>query len=540
MRRASPAIPALMVAALASVWPVGNADAQSQASTKLVAVLPLDMRQAEMDAATRVALEESIRTVAGEGLYPLGYTVLTGETTLAILAENGIDPEQACETSCALDTARQLSAELFISGTVAFTEGFFTAFIRLYDSRTGQQKGSLELEGKTVREVRRAFSDKADEFFRRFLGPPASTPQPAVVQPAVTQPASPAATTPAAPAPRTNAIPDTILGSIEKADPKPTPLPRRDVPPSPEPTPAPIAAWLTVLSEAPGVTLSLDGEIIGTTPIHSREVRPGVYTLAVADDCYHPWEERLVLAFGDQRTVAVRAEPRAANIRIEATDGFGNPVVATASANGRQLGRVPGMLKVPVCANRIDVESSAGRWSGNVSFAEGETGVITARLSRDGAVAGPVEVRPTQPPQQQAPRKPANLALRAGTGAATGWVGASLEYRTGWLGYSVGLGLPSLTVGLTFADSRRNGGLYAEAHIVFDYLLTTTGFGGFYSDDPSIGFAATVGWDWRFFDLVTLKTGIGVIGLDMIAYSDDDFDFRMVLPVVDLAVGIVF
>jgi hypothetical protein len=68
-------------------------------SPKLVAVLPLDVADAKLSHADQTTLEESIRTIAGDLLTPAGWVVLTGDTALAVLAENGIDGSRACEAS---------------------------------------------------------------------------------------------------------------------------------------------------------------------------------------------------------------------------------------------------------------------------------------------------------------------------------------------------------------------------------------------------------------------------------------------------------
>src|SRR4051812_29752873 len=90
----------------------------SAQAEKIVAVLPLDATNAKVEEADRAALEELLRNIAGEELQPLGYTILTGETTLKVLSDNGIDAAKACEASCALDAARELKATLFLSGSV--------------------------------------------------------------------------------------------------------------------------------------------------------------------------------------------------------------------------------------------------------------------------------------------------------------------------------------------------------------------------------------------------------------------------------------
>lgn len=134
---------------------------------KLVSVLPFDATRTKLDDSNKTALEESIRTEAGDTLGDFGLTVLTSDTQLKILTDNGIDPNKACEAACHLEAARELNARYFISGIVTSEGDGLVAFIRLFDSTTGRQLTSAQLEGKTVRELRKAFSAKAKAFFAK-------------------------------------------------------------------------------------------------------------------------------------------------------------------------------------------------------------------------------------------------------------------------------------------------------------------------------------------------------------------------------------
>src|SRR3954464_7691576 len=100
MRRVLPlACISLALSARALAAPADDSD--------LVAVLPLDVSHSELKESATLLLQENIRTVAGDVLTPLGYTVLTGETTISILQANDVDIKKACESSCALDNARE-------------------------------------------------------------------------------------------------------------------------------------------------------------------------------------------------------------------------------------------------------------------------------------------------------------------------------------------------------------------------------------------------------------------------------------------------
>jgi hypothetical protein len=138
-----------------------------EAASKLIAVLPLDVSHAkgQIDADAEASLEEMLRDVAAAHLAKGGWTVLTGETTLQVLKDNGVDATACSDQTCHLSMARELKAETFVSGGVQFVEGTFTASVRLIDAATGKIRASTRVEAKTVTELRQRFEARADEFF---------------------------------------------------------------------------------------------------------------------------------------------------------------------------------------------------------------------------------------------------------------------------------------------------------------------------------------------------------------------------------------
>lgn len=168
----------------------------------LVAVLPLATRD-ELRPAEREALEESLRTSAGDVLTPRGYTVLTGDTTLQLLADNGVDAQNACEASCALAAARELKARLFASGSIARIDGTWLVFVRLFESEAGRQVASIKLQADTILGLVGQLDTRAPELFGKApsLARPAarSTTIAASTAPPAARPAAPPSTTPASP-----------------------------------------------------------------------------------------------------------------------------------------------------------------------------------------------------------------------------------------------------------------------------------------------------------------------------------------------------
>jgi hypothetical protein len=157
------------------------AHAAEPSSKGLVAVLPVGT-QPEITQVEKDTFEESIRTSAGDYLSPLGFTVLAGETTMQVLADNGVDAAKACEASCALQAARELRAKVFISGSLAKLEGAFVAFVRLFDTDTGRQLSSVRLEDPSVRALVKLFDARAKDFFGKIDGAAVAKAEPVVEQ----------------------------------------------------------------------------------------------------------------------------------------------------------------------------------------------------------------------------------------------------------------------------------------------------------------------------------------------------------------------
>jgi hypothetical protein len=139
------------------------------AAAKLIAVLPLDVTHTEghLTPAAQADLEEIMRDVAADLLTPQGWTVLTGETTLQLLQDNGVDASKCGEESCSLAMAREIKAEKFLSGNVRYVDAVLTASIRLVDTATGRILASASLEGANERSLREDFHLKAADLFAK-------------------------------------------------------------------------------------------------------------------------------------------------------------------------------------------------------------------------------------------------------------------------------------------------------------------------------------------------------------------------------------
>jgi hypothetical protein len=137
---------------------------------KILVVLPLPQTYGGLDRDAAVAIAETLRTVAGDVLGPFGTVVLTGETTLAYLKDNNVEPTAVCEGSCALDAAREHKAHYFVSGVVVDERYDRTLFLRLFETKGGKQISALQIRGSGD-EIRKQVNNSARGFFRKAVRP---------------------------------------------------------------------------------------------------------------------------------------------------------------------------------------------------------------------------------------------------------------------------------------------------------------------------------------------------------------------------------
>jgi hypothetical protein len=379
----------------------------------IVAVLPFDFHEAHLDDAARTTLVEAVRSMAGDELSPLGFTVLTGDNTLAVLADNNIDPAKACDSSCSLAAARELKANLFISATVTTTEGTHHAFVRLFEAKHGTQLASVELRGNKVLELEESFRERRAPFFRKGLAQYDGTGSTAF-------------------AGKEGPLQDTS-GHFEVAPDDRVLIHFRSTPPGAvlhvdgdllcQATPCdhllsrgvheivfqrerydrvkqdmkatkevevtvvlpPRFGTLAVETTPPDLPVTVQRQGKTGAPMAPGDLDPGNYEVRVDAPCWRHDGEAVELHAGDSRTVRIAARPREAGVRVTARDTEGNDVKGDVEADGEPIGLAPGTFKVPVCSRLITVRTADGRAGGeNLSLREGGVTDVKVVVSTQG------------------------------------------------------------------------------------------------------------------------------------------------------------
>jgi TolB-like protein len=258
------------------------------AANRLFAVLPLDVRmtQGRMSEAARASIEEMLRDEAANRLAQTGWTVVTGEATLQVLADNGVNSGECNDEACHFSVARELAADKFISGSVQFADDEFTASVRLIDTQTGRILSSEHINGKSARELRDALQPRIAGFFTR------------------------AALNESPDAPQSVADPASSNGTV------------------------------IVNSLPPGATVTVDGTAVGVTPL-TQAMAAGSYDLGFELPGYVPVWKPLVVEAGHESTVSTRMVEQRLFARV-LNDGYievsATPAAASITIDGKPSG----------------------------------------------------------------------------------------------------------------------------------------------------------------------------------------------------------
>lgn len=324
----------------------------SDSSARLVAVLPLSagkLTPAEVD-----VLEETLYTVAAERLSRFGYIILSKETQLQVLEDNGIDPDVACEASCALGVARELQARLFLSGSTTWIEGTITGFIRLHETDSGKQIGSLHLEGRSVLELRRQIIEGATNLFAR--------------------------------ADRQGGDAGVVEVRSERSGRRSSRTRDRNRNATRE-----LPAFVDILAREPGgkeltgARIRINGRQEGIAP-RTIPLEPGVHTVTLERDFHFAKSIEVAVVAGETKQLAFILEPNFGFLSVEST-----PPGATVTLGGVAIGETPLRQQVRTGEHELRLElPDYVPWGAAVDVAAGGTRRISQKLRPD---FGPLEIR---------------------------------------------------------------------------------------------------------------------------------------------------
>ncbi len=125
----------------------------------------------------------------------------------------------------------------------------------------------------------------------------------------------------------------------------------------------PQAGYLTVLTPEPGMTVSLDGQIRGTSPLEAVGVTPGRYAITVTGENYRSWTDSVVIVAGEETRVLAQMTriPGTEDRSAERRQAAGNALMGAGSGL-IVVGGVVGVLALDAASSyREDTASTERR-----------------------------------------------------------------------------------------------------------------------------------------------------------------------------------
>jgi len=141
-----------------------------------------------------------------------------------------------------------------------------------------------------------------------------------------------------------------------------------------------IAARVAVETTPAGLTVSIDGKVVGRSPLPPQELAPGGHEIVVEDACWTREGERVALKRGEERTVRIAPKERQAGLKVSAEDEKGNALEAKVLVDGREVGIAPGSFKVSVCSKKLEFNSGELGAEEELKLSEGQVREVRAKL----------------------------------------------------------------------------------------------------------------------------------------------------------------
>lgn len=152
--------------------------------------------------------------------------------------------------------------------------------------------------------------------------------------------------------------------------------------------------WLNVSSVPLGMSIRINGEVVGKTPIQNKILDPGAYEVMITDSTYHEQNERFNLSAGDRKDINFTLTPKMGAIDVSASDTQGNAVRGDVYVDGKKVGQAPGTMKVIIGQHAVEVKTKGGSWKDHVEVREKQITNVRAEIKK--AIVKKKRSRPNQ------------------------------------------------------------------------------------------------------------------------------------------------
>jgi TolB-like protein len=372
----------------------------------------LELRnEADITSQEAAYLTDKVRDAASRALASRGFLVITRESLKELLPP-GTDLAKCTTASCEVDVGRKIGVDYIVTGEILKFSGEFRANLKAHHSATGAFLGAEACKGKSLIGLENSIARSSQLLFNKVLrhaGVGSALPKKPMIQPgAIGETSSgqwsmpmqsqvvvrfesnpPGAVvlvdgklkcqqTPCSKTLATGAV--NVSMQSERYHPKQEIVQiQKDMPPliwmlSPN------FGWLSVKSIPPGLSMKINGEAAGTTPLAIKVLDPGDYEVLVTDPRYYDKGERFSLSAGEHKMLSVTLPQREGGMQVSAVDQQGNDLSGEVYLDGKKVGSAPGSFKVIIGSHSIEVKTPQGSWSGSVEIKEKQVASVVAQV----------------------------------------------------------------------------------------------------------------------------------------------------------------
>lgn len=316
-------------------------------------------------------LSDQARAGALDVLDPLKWSIITRENMMQILEDMGKGLD-CVDGSCEVELARNIGADVVISGTLSQVDELYLLTLKLHDSASGKLLAMETIKAtEKVALVEKTF-ESSSALLVKGLGIELSSEL--VWLTVTTKPTAKLYLNDELICKKTPCRREVSTGTHEMR------LESKDFMPITEMIVVDkkmeiirnlefSKAQIQVEGLDKGVMLYLDGEPWGKTPVW-KQVDAGEHEISIEDPCVQGRTAKFNVKEGEQRSIWIQGSPVETRLRIKALDPAGRVKKAEVYLDNKLIGSSTEVLNVPLCTGgaTFRIEARGFYWSGTIAL----------------------------------------------------------------------------------------------------------------------------------------------------------------------------
>ena len=131
---------------------------------------------------------------------------------------------------------------------------------------------------------------------------------------------------------------------------------------------SPKGGWITIVSEPSQLAVSIDGALIGKTPIRKFPIQYGRHTIDVPDGCFETLQKTIDVFSDQEKEIRLEPKYRTIPVRVSLLDDQLAHVFGIVYADGVELGPSKNIHNIPLCTQHVMVVAKEGWNQSTINF----------------------------------------------------------------------------------------------------------------------------------------------------------------------------